>query len=65
MRFIPTHVHGMMDYLTGVILIAVPWLFGFASISFVPHLVVDLFEVGAGLTTRGRPSYLPAAAVRT
>ena len=30
MRFIPTRVHGMLDYLVGVLLIAAPWLFGFA-----------------------------------
>jgi hypothetical protein len=29
-RFIPTNVHGIMDYLMGVLLIAAPWLFGFA-----------------------------------
>ena len=29
MRFIPTRVHGMMDYLVGVLLIAAPWLFDF------------------------------------
>lgn len=31
MRFIPTRVHGMLDYLVGVILIASPWIFGFAD----------------------------------
>lgn len=31
MRFIPTRVHGILDYLTGAFLIATPWLFGFAS----------------------------------
>lgn len=30
MRFIPTRVHGMLDYLVGALLIAAPWLFGFA-----------------------------------
>lgn len=30
MRFIPTRVHGMLDYGMGVLLIAAPWLFGFA-----------------------------------
>jgi hypothetical protein len=30
MRFIPTQVHGLLDYLTGALLIALPWLLGFA-----------------------------------
>jgi hypothetical protein len=29
MRFIPTKVHGVMDYLMGILLIASPWLFDF------------------------------------
>lgn len=31
MRFITTRVHGMMDYVMGLALIAAPWLFGFAA----------------------------------
>jgi hypothetical protein len=31
MRFISTRVHGMMDYLMGVLLIISPYLFGFAT----------------------------------
>ena len=31
MRFLSTRVHGMMDYLTGGLLIIAPWLFGFAD----------------------------------
>ena len=31
MRFIPTRVHGVIDYLAGALLILSPWLFGFAD----------------------------------
>jgi hypothetical protein len=30
MRFLSTKVHGVMDYLMGILLIASPWLFDFA-----------------------------------
>jgi hypothetical protein len=30
MRFLPTRVHGVLDYLMGGLLIASPWLFDFA-----------------------------------
>ncbi len=31
MRFIPTRIHGMLDYGMGLLLIVSPWLFGFAD----------------------------------
>lgn len=31
MRFIPTNLHGVVDYLTDALLIVAPWLFGFAQ----------------------------------
>ncbi len=42
MRFIPTRIHGMADYATGLLLIAAPWLLGFADGSaaqWVPVLI--------------------------
>lgn len=30
MRFLDTRTHGVLDYLIGAVLIAAPWLFGFA-----------------------------------
>jgi hypothetical protein len=30
MRFIPTRVHGVLDYLVGVVLMMAPWLLNFA-----------------------------------
>ncbi len=31
MQMIPTRIHGVIDYLTAVLLIVAPWLFGFAD----------------------------------
>ena len=31
MRIIPTRIHGVIDYLMGVVLIAAPWVLGFAE----------------------------------
>ncbi|MFO7272766.1 MAG: SPW repeat protein [Sphaerobacter thermophilus] len=31
MRFIPTRIHGILDYVIGVALIAAPWIFGFSD----------------------------------
>ena len=31
MRFLPTRIHGMLDYLIGLLLIAAPWLLDFAD----------------------------------
>lgn len=45
MRFIPTTIHGALDYLFGALLIATPWLMGFADWT-TAHVV--LFVFGAG-----------------
>jgi hypothetical protein len=42
MRFLSTRAHGMLDYLTGGLLIVVPWLFGFADGSAVQWVPVGL-----------------------
>lgn len=31
MQLIPTRLHGVLDYLVGLLLIGAPWLFGFAT----------------------------------
>lgn len=54
MRFIPTKVHGVLDYLTGLLLIASPWIFGFADGSaaqWVP-VVLGLGALVYSLLTR-------------
>lgn len=58
MRFIPTRIHGILDYTVGAFLAAMPWLFGFArgeSETWVPvflgvgailYSLVTCYELG-------------------
>jgi hypothetical protein len=46
MRFIPTSVHGVIDYLWGLALLAAPWLFGFADVPAAKWTAVT-FGLGA------------------
>jgi hypothetical protein len=52
---IPMPTHLWLDVGSGVLLAISPWLFGFASVVFLPHLIFGVFEVGAGLMTRTHP----------
>lgn len=46
MRFIPTRIHGILDYLLGALLILAPWLFDFSDAGAGTWLPVIL---GAGV----------------
>jgi|SRR5690554_2211326 len=53
MRFISSKSHGILDYLTGIVLILAPWIFGFAnggSAQIVP-IVVGAAIIGMSLFT--------------
>lgn len=53
MRFIPSKVHGVIDYVAGLLFIASPWLFGFANggaAQWVP-VVVGLAALATSLLT--------------
>jgi hypothetical protein len=51
-RTIPMRTHLALDAGSGVFLAASPWLFGFASLVYLPHLILGLVEIGAALTTQ-------------
>jgi len=46
MRFIPTRIHGIIDYLWGILLLASPWVLGFADVTSAKWLAI-VFGVGA------------------
>ncbi len=54
-RFLPTSVHGVLDYLVGIALIAAPWIFGFAYVGgaavYVP-IVLGIALILYSLVTR-------------
>ena len=67
MQFIPTKVHGILDYLLGVLLIAAPWLLGFAAggaETWVP-VVLGAGIIVYSLMTRYELGAMPAIGMRT
>jgi hypothetical protein len=61
---VPMPVHLMIDVVAGVFLAVSPWLFGFADVVWVPHVVVGLFAIAAGLMTETRASFLRKTGIR-
>ena len=45
-RFLPTSVHGVLDYIVGIALIAAPWIFGFAYVGGAAVIVPIVLGIG-------------------
>jgi hypothetical protein len=54
-HLIPMSAHLVVDAAGGLLLLASPWLFGFADRVMWPHLIIGLMEIGVALTTRTVP----------
>lgn len=55
LKLVPMPIHIMMDVLTGLFLLASPWLFGFDDLAinaWLPHVVVGIVIAGYALLTR-------------
>ena len=56
-RAIPMAAHLGADAVLGIFLAASPWLFGFADVVYLPHLILGLGEVGAAVMTQTQPGH--------
>lgn len=43
--------HLVIDVCSGVLLAASPWIFGFADVVYLPHLILGIVEIGAAALT--------------
>src|SRR3954470_2327654 len=57
----PAHLG--MDAVSGILLAASPWLFGFADTVFWPHLILGLIDTGTAPTTPTESTRLPRMAI--
>ena len=54
-KIIPMPVHLGLDIASGVLLLASPWLFGFADRVWLPHVVVGAAEIVIAALTQRHP----------
>lgn len=55
MPMISMRTHLAIDLVAGIFLALSPWIFGFAELVWVPHLVLGILEIGAATTTKKSP----------
>ncbi|RYY97254.1 MAG: hypothetical protein EOO11_11415 [Chitinophagaceae bacterium] len=54
-RNISMRTHLSLDLMSGILLAASPWIFGFSDYVYLPHLVLGIAEIGASLMTKTVP----------
>jgi hypothetical protein len=54
-KLLPMGAHLGLDIASGLLLMASPWLFGFADRVYLPHVLFGIFEIGTALLTRTHP----------
>lgn len=59
-KVISMKTHLTLDVLSGILLAASPWIFGFADRVYLPHLILGIIEIGAGLMTKTNPAHTEA-----
>lgn len=56
-KILAMKTHLLIDLMGGILLIAAPWLFGFADESLWIFVILGVLEIGASLLTKKEPSY--------
>ncbi len=56
-KTVPMPLHLTIDLMSGLLLAASPWLFGFADRVYLPHLILGIAEIGASLITQKTPAF--------
>ncbi len=54
-RTISMRTHLTLDIVSGILLAASPWIFGFSERVWEPHLILGLLEIGTALMTKTKP----------
>lgn len=55
-RVISMRAHLWIDGICGLFLALSPWVFDFAGIVYLPHLILGILEIGAAAMTESTPS---------
>lgn len=53
-KVIPMRVHLVIDIMSGVVLAASPWLFGFADRAYMLYVFLGLFEIIAAIVSESK-----------
>jgi hypothetical protein len=56
-KLIPMRTHLILDMLSGALLAASPWIFNFDEYVYLPHLILGILEMGAGVMTETTPRF--------
>jgi hypothetical protein len=54
-KVISMKTHLALDVVSGIFLAASPWIFGFNDHVYLPHLILGILEIGAGIMTETTP----------
>jgi len=54
MKSVPMKSHLTLDLVSGIFLAVSPWLFDFANVVYLPHLILGIMEVGVAMITNSK-----------